>query len=90
MGGDELQRGVGDAHYRRPVECRAVGVERWPVNRLVASAAGPGGVSAAVAEASLVADQDLVGAEGVAVGAVRGWVSDPLPGRGLHQLARHP
>ena len=45
----------------------------------------PGGVfSAAVAEAGGVADEDLVGAEGVAVGASRRWVSDPLPARGLN------
>jgi hypothetical protein len=67
-----------------------VGVERWPVHRLVACAAGPGGVSAAVAEARLMTHQDLVGAEGVSVWASRRWVRDPLPGRGLRQLAQHP
>jgi hypothetical protein len=50
----------------------------------------PGGVSAAaVSEASDVTDQDLVRAEEVAVRAARRWVSDPLPGRRLHQLAQH-
>jgi hypothetical protein len=39
-------------------------VERRPVHRGVAAAARPGGVSAAVAEAGLVADEDLAGAEG--------------------------
>ena len=33
--------------------------------------------------------QDLVGAEAVAIGATRRRVDDPLPGRGLHQLAQH-
>ena len=47
-------------------------------------------VCPAVPEAGLMTRQDLVGAEGVAVGAVRGWVIDPLPGRGLHELAQHP
>ena len=65
-------------------------IERRPIHRLIAAAARPGGVPAAVAEAGLMTHQDLVGAEGVAVGAVRGWVIDPLPGRGLHALAQHP
>jgi hypothetical protein len=40
--------GVGDAHYRWPVERCAVGVERRPVDGLIACAARPGGVPAAV------------------------------------------
>ena len=80
---------AGDAHGRWPVECRAVGVERRPVHRLIACAAGPGGVPAAVAEAGLMADEDLAGAELVPVRASRRWVGDPLPGRGLHELAQH-
>src|SRR5258707_4182035 len=48
---------VGDAHYRRPVECRAMRVERRPVHRLIACAAGPCGV-AAVAKACDLADED--------------------------------
>jgi hypothetical protein len=76
-------------HSRRPIETCAAGVERWPVHRLVAAAACPGGVSAAVAEARLVADEDLVGAERVTVRAAALWVDDPLPGRRLHELAEH-
>ena len=37
-----------------------------------------------------MADQDLVRAERVAVGASRGRMRDPLPGRGLHEAADHP
>ena len=48
---------------------------------------GPCGVPAAVAEASLMTDQHLAGAKPVAVRAVRRWVGDPLPGRGLYQFA---
>jgi hypothetical protein len=44
-----------------------VGVERWPVHSLVASAAGTHGVSAPVAEAHLVADENLIRAELVSV-----------------------
>ena len=54
---------AGDAHGRRPIECRAVGVERRPVHRLIACAAGPCGVPAAVAEAGLMADEHLSGDE---------------------------
>jgi hypothetical protein len=46
-------------------------------------------VPTAVSEASLIADEDLAGAESVAVGAAAGRVGDPLPGRSLHQLAKH-
>ena len=59
-------------------------IERWSVHRLIAGAAVPGGVPAAVAEARHMADEDLVRAEGVAVGASRRWVGDPLPARGLN------
>ena len=52
---------AGDAHRRRPFECRAVGVERRPVHRLIACAACPGGVPAAVTEAGLMPDEDLPG-----------------------------
>jgi len=47
-------------------------------------------VPAAVGPACLVADQDLVRAERVAVGASRGTMRDPLPGRGLHEVADRP
>jgi hypothetical protein len=46
-------------------------------------------VTAAVAEAGLMADEDLPGAELVAVGAAGRRMGDPLPGRGLYQLAQH-
>jgi hypothetical protein len=76
----------GDAYRRRPVECRAVGAERWPVHRLIACAAGPGGVSAAVAEASLMTDQYGAGAEGVSARAARRRPRDPRSRRRPHQL----
>jgi hypothetical protein len=44
-------------------------VQRRPVHRLIALSARPGGVAAAVAEASLVTDEHLAGAERVTVGA---------------------
>jgi hypothetical protein len=78
---------VGDAHRRRPFQACAVRVERRPVHRLVACATGPGGVAAAVSEAGLMPDEDLPGAERVAVRAAARRVGDPLPGRRLHQLA---
>ena len=78
------------ARQSRPIQRRAVHVERRPVHGLVAHAAGPGGVPAAMAEAGDVTDQDVVRPEGVAVGASRGWVGDPSPGRGLHEVADHP
>jgi hypothetical protein len=59
------------------------------VHRLIACAARPGGVSAAVTETGLIADEDLAGAQRVTVGASRRRVGDPLPGRGLYQLAQH-
>jgi hypothetical protein len=46
-----------------------VGVERRPVHRLIACAARPGRVSAAVTEAGLVADEDLARAERVTIRA---------------------
>ena len=66
-----------------------MGVERWPVHRLIACAAGPCGVSAAVAETGLMPYEDLVGSECVSVRAMRGRVGDPVPGRRLHELAQH-
>ena len=61
--------GVGDPYSRRAVERFAVCVERWPVHGLIACAAGPGGVAAAVTEAGLVTDEDLVSAERMPVRA---------------------
>ena len=49
----------------------------------------PGGVSAAVAEARLVADEHLAGAERVPVRASGRRVGYPLPGRRLHELTQH-
>ena len=46
-------------------------------------------MTAAVAEADDVADEDLIGAEAVPVRASRMWSGDPLPGRGLHELDQH-
>ena len=71
--------GVGDTDDRWPVEGRALDVEWRAVHRLVACAARPGGVSAAVAEAGLVTYQHVTGAEGVPVGAAGWWLGYPLP-----------
>jgi hypothetical protein len=78
----------GDTNCRRPFECRAVGVEGRPVHRLIAGAADPCGVPAAVAEAGLMTDENLAWAESMPVGAARRWVDDPRLGR-LYQLAQH-
>ena len=43
-----------------------MGVERRPVHRLIAGAARPRGVAAAVPEAGLMTDEDLAGAEACA------------------------
>ena len=72
----------------RPGERGAVGVGRRPVDGVVACVAAPCGVSAAMPEAGLMPDEHP-GAEWVPVGASRRWVGDPLPGRGLHQLAHY-
>jgi hypothetical protein len=50
---------------------------------------GPGGVTAAVAQARNVTNQHLVRSERVSVGAARRRVRDPLPCRRLHQVAQH-
>ena len=47
-------------HRRRPSERRAMGIERRTVHRLIARAAGPGVVAA---EAGLLSDEHLPGAE---------------------------
>ena len=54
-------------------------VEGRPVHRLIACAACPCSVPAAVAETGLMPDEDLAGAKRVAVGAAGRWVGDPLP-----------
>ena len=48
-----------------------------PYTGLIASAARPRHVAAAVPEAGLMSDEHLAGAEGVPVGAVGGWVHPP-------------
>ena len=63
-------------------------VERWPEHRLIAYPARPCRVPAAVAETGLVPDEDLIRTEGV-TGQRVGGLGDPLPGRRLHQVARH-
>jgi hypothetical protein len=60
------------------------------VHRLVACATRPGGVPAAVTETSLMAHQPLLRAKAVPVRASRRRVGDPLPVRGLNQIAQHP
>jgi hypothetical protein len=66
-----------------------VGVERRPIHRRIALAARPCGVPAAVAEAGLMADEDLAWAKSVPVRATRRRLRDPFPGSRLHQLAQH-
>jgi len=60
-----------------------------PVHRLIAGAAGPSRVAAAVTETCLATDMDLTGAECVSVWAARRRVGDPLAVRRLHQFAQH-
>ena len=45
--------------------------------------------ASAVAEACDVTDEDLIRAERVTVRAATRWAGDPLPVRGLHQIAQH-
>jgi hypothetical protein len=78
--------GVGDTHDRRPVEACAVGVERRPVHRPIASAARP--CRARCSSVTRLASA-TAGAEHVSVRAARRRVDDPLPGRRLHKLAQH-
>jgi hypothetical protein len=66
-----------------------VRIERRPVHRLVATAARPGRVAAAVAEAGDMPNEDLAGAELVSVGTSRRRVCDPLPGRGPNKITEH-
>jgi hypothetical protein len=42
-----------------------------------------------VPEAGLMADEDLVRAAGVSIGAVGRWVCDPLPVGGSDELSLH-
>jgi hypothetical protein len=66
-----------------------VRIERRPVHRLVAGAADPGGVPAAVTEAGSMAYKNFARAEAVTVRASRRRVGDPLPGGGPYELAEH-
>ena len=67
-----------------------MGVERRPVHRGAALSAGPCSVAAAVPETGLMADEHLAGApSGMPVRATRRRAGNPLPGRGLYQLAQH-
>jgi hypothetical protein len=68
-----------------------VSVEGRPVEHGIACSAVPARVTASgVTEAGDMANEDLIRAERVAVGASRGRMRDPLPGRGLHEVADHP
>ena len=68
VGWRRLERGIGDADNRRPVECRAVRVHRRPVGHCVAGSAMPASVSAAaMPKADDVTDEDLVRAEAVSI-----------------------
>jgi hypothetical protein len=64
-----------------------VRVERRPVHCLVAGETRPGGVSAAVTEASLITHDRPAGAELVPVRAARGRADDPRARRGLYEVA---
>jgi hypothetical protein len=64
----------------RSLKRGAVCGQRWPVRDRLARHAVPDGVpAAAVTAAGDVTDEYLVGAEWVAVGAVRRCLCDPLP-----------
>ena len=75
---------AGDAHGRWSLERRAVSIQRRAEHRLIACAACPCGVSAAVAETGLMTDEHLPGAELVPVRTAPRLLGDPLPGRGLY------
>ena len=88
--GDLAVASSRDPHRRRPIEDAAVGVQRRSVPHGVAGSAAPAHMaSAAVSEASDMADEDLIRAEWVSVrGSGSGeWVI--LSGRGLYELPQH-
>jgi len=66
-----------------------VSVERRPADHGIAGSAVPAGVSAAVAEAGDMADEDLVRAERVTVRAAARRPRHPLAIRGLNKVAQH-
>jgi hypothetical protein len=72
----------GDSHHGGPFECRAVRVQGLARTPCVARAAGPGGVPAALPEASLITHEHPAGAEVVPVRAAGRRVSDPRAARG--------
>jgi hypothetical protein len=81
---------IRDPHCRWPIKRTAVGIHRRPENHGIAAGTGPRNVAtAAVTKADHVPDKDLIRAEAVPVGAAGRWMRDPLPGRGLNQLAQH-
>jgi hypothetical protein len=59
-----------------------MGVERWPVHRLVACATRPRRVPAAVAEAGLVTNEDLAGVSAGGDRGVHALASTVAPERG--------
>jgi hypothetical protein len=66
-------------------------LRHWrPVHHGIAGSAMPTGVpAAAVSETGLMTYQHLSRPEGVPVRAAGRWSGDPLPVRGLHQVAEH-
>ena len=85
IGGHGLQRGVGDAHHRRPVEDVQCLLSGGPVHHSITRSAVPTCVPAtAVAQASDMPDKDLIRAEWVAVRAPLRPAGHPLAIRGLH------
>ena len=77
-----------DAHRRRPFERRAVDVERWPVDGLVAMCGTSRSCAHHRARDSLMAYEDLSGAE-LAAGTSRRRVSHPLPAARTDELSMH-
>jgi len=62
--------GIRDPHRRRPFQCRAMRVQRRPVQDSITCSTMPAGVPAtAVSDTGDMTNEDLVGAERVPVGA---------------------
>jgi hypothetical protein len=80
---------VDMAGHWRPFQRHAVLRERRPLDDGVAGCTPPTGVpTSAMPKADDVSNEDLIRPEPTAVGAARRPVGDPLPARGLHQLAK--
>ena len=78
LGGVEIRTTAG------PATALAVRVQRRPVRHRITGSAMPAGVTtAAIAKAGDMSDEDLVGAERVAVWAAAGWAGHPPTVRGL-------